>query len=135
MTFTLSRTLITISSRSLLLTDWGISCITTLFRLLYWSALFILILLFIRASSNRQTWPSSFPTRFCNDETSFFKLWMISSFLPSNFTVIPWLSLLIVSVILFLIVIYNSISLPDPEKGSYEIDLHSQANHPWPLHL
>ena len=79
LTLTLSRTLITLSSKSLLLTDWGIPCITILFHLLYWSALFILISLFIRAFSNKRTWLSNLTTRFCNDETSFFKLWMISS--------------------------------------------------------
>ena len=35
LTFTLSRTLITLSSKSLLLTDWGIPCIFMLFCLWY----------------------------------------------------------------------------------------------------
>ena len=87
----LSRTLTTFSSKYLLLTDWEIPCITILFYLLYWSALLILMSLFIRASSNRQTWLSVLPTRFCNNETSCFKLWMISTSLFSNFTVIALL--------------------------------------------
>ena len=70
LTFTLSRILITLSSNSSLLTDWGIPCITKLFRLQYWPALFILISLFIRASFNKWTWLSSLSTRLCNDETS-----------------------------------------------------------------
>ena len=50
LTFTLSRKLITVSLKSLYLTEWGIPCITTLFHVLYWSELLILVSLFIRAS-------------------------------------------------------------------------------------
>ena len=47
LTFNLSRTLITLTSKSLLLTYCGIPCILILFCLVYWSALFILISLFL----------------------------------------------------------------------------------------
>ena len=47
-------------------------------------------------------------TLFCNGETSFFKHWMISSLLFSNFAVVALLSLLIASVMLFPFVISNS---------------------------
>ena len=74
LTFTLSRILVAyFSSKSLILTDWGIPFISIMFRLLHWTALFILIWLFIRVSSKRWNWLSSLPTRwFHNYETSFF---------------------------------------------------------------
>ena len=55
-----------------------------------------------------RNWLSHLPLRFRTDETSFFKLRMISSLLFSNFTVITSLSLLIALVILFPNVICNS---------------------------
>ena len=87
LTFTSSRrsdTLQTLASKPLPLIDWERSCISVMFRLLYWSASFSLISLFIKTFSNKFNRFSGWPARFSSVEFSFLSFWMRSFLLFSD---------------------------------------------------
>ena len=96
--FTWTRRLISLSSKYSLLIGWGIPFSSVLFRLLYWSALFISTSLFISLIGGLDFlafWHGSVTMKYRSLNSEWSHLYCFLNISLENMAVIAWFSLLI----------------------------------------